>query len=92
MKKSATILAALGLAVSGSAAFAAAHAMDPATVTCAEYMEMDDAGKMSAAEAVKAALETPENADAIMIEINGVCEGMDQESTTLITAATAGES
>ncbi|MHA6324611.1 hypothetical protein [Roseivivax sp. CAU 1753] len=90
MKTTATLLAALGLAVSGSAAFSAAHAMDPAVVTCAEFISMDDEGKMGLAEAIKAQLETPENADAIMIMVDEACAGMDAESTTVLQAATAG--
>ncbi|SIS85041.1 HdeA/HdeB family protein [Roseivivax lentus] len=90
MKKTTTILAALGLAASGSAAFAAAHAMDPAAVTCAEYIAMDDEGKMGLAEAVKTALESPADADALMIEIDAACSESGAEDLAVLTAATAG--
>ncbi len=33
-------------------AFAAAHAPDPMTMTCADYTAMDDAGKMAAVESL----------------------------------------
>ena len=90
MKTTTTILAALGLAASGSAAFAAAHAMDPAAVTCAEFIDMDDEGKMGLAEATMEQLETPAEADALMIQIDTACSESGAEDTTVLNAATAG--
>lgn len=72
MNYTATIIASLGLAVAGSSAFAAAHAMDPQKVTCAEYITMDDEGKMGLAEAVAADAESLE-ADAAMAAIDENC-------------------
>ncbi|MCE0506064.1 MULTISPECIES: HdeA/HdeB family chaperone [unclassified Roseivivax] len=88
MKTTASIAAVLGLALSTSAAFGAAHAMDPNEVTCADFLSMDDEGKMGVAEAVVAELESMEDADAAMIEIDGACQ--EDESISVLTAATAG--
>ena len=88
MKRSTTLLAAFGIAVTGSAAFAQ-DMMAPAEITCDDFAGMDEAGQMAVAEAVVAELESTAAPDAMMIQIENACEA-DTEAKSVLTAATAG--
>ena len=93
MKTTAALIAALGLTTAAAVpAYAAQHEMDVAAVTCDEFDGMDDAGKMAVAEALVAELDSMENADVAMVELEGVCDEPNNEDTAVLTALTAGSS
>ncbi|ETX16249.1 hypothetical protein OCH239_07485 [Roseivivax halodurans JCM 10272] len=90
MKTTAALIAALGLTTAVAAPAFAQEEMDVAAVTCAEFDDMDDAGKMAVAEALVTELESMENVDAAMVELEGVCDEPNNEDSAVLTALTAG--
>ena len=83
MKFAATTLTALGLIVASAPAFAAAHAMDPQEVNCAEYLTMDDEGKMALATAAAGDVMTGEEA---MSTLEDNCRADDAAGRTVQSA------
>ncbi|SLN66929.1 hypothetical protein ROJ8625_03411 [Roseivivax jejudonensis] len=90
MKTTAALVAAFGLTAAAPVLAQTDMEMDVETVTCAEYLDMDEAGKMAAAEALVAELESPMDVDAATIELESTCEEGDNGDTALLTAMTAG--
>lgn len=74
------IAASSVLALSAVPAFAASHsAMDPSTMTCADFMALDGEGMMAAANAVDAAMQDSMAADSMAAEGAMEADSMEAE-------------